>query len=105
MPRPARSCATAAPRTPTAPRSTPAAWWGALLRRFADAGGLDDVEAISVGGSSTAWSCSTPGGRVIRDALLWNDTRSARAARDLIAEVGAASRARARASCRSRRSR
>ena len=28
-------------------------------------------------------------GRVIRDALLWNDTRSAAAARELIAEVGA----------------
>ena len=28
-------------------------------------------------------------GRVIRDALLWNDTRSAAAARDLIAEFGA----------------
>ncbi|MFX5761040.1 FGGY family carbohydrate kinase, partial [Acinetobacter baumannii] len=28
-------------------------------------------------------------GRVIRDALLWNDTRSAQAAADLIAEVSA----------------
>jgi xylulokinase len=33
-------------------------------------------------------------GRVIRDALLWNDTRSAAAARDLIAEFGAAELAR-----------
>ncbi len=32
--------------------------------------------------------------RVIRDALLWNDTRSAPAARDLIAEFGAAELAR-----------
>ena len=44
-------------------------------------------------------------GRVIRPALLWNDTRSAQAARDLIDEVGADEYAAAhRASCRSRRS-
>ena len=52
-------------------------------------------------GSSTAWSCSTPTAAVIRDALLWNDTRSARRRADLIAEFGAeelaaAHRARAR---------
>ena len=34
------------------------------------------------------------GGRVIRPALLWNDTRSARAAADLISEFGAAELAR-----------
>ncbi|MFT4285663.1 MAG: xylulose kinase, partial [Protaetiibacter sp.] len=28
----------------------PAAWWDALLAALADAGGLDDVAAISVGG-------------------------------------------------------
>ena len=31
-------------------------------------------------GSSTAWCCSTTSGDVVRDALLWNDTRSADAA-------------------------
>lgn len=67
----------------------PAAWWAALLTAFADAGGLDDVEAISVAGQQHGMIVLDAEGRVIRDALLWNDTRSARAARDLIAEVGA----------------
>ena len=38
--------------------------------------------------SSTAWSASTTTGAVVRPALLWNDTRSAGAAADLVAELG-----------------
>ena len=38
-------------------------------------------------GSSTAWSPWTPTATPVRDALLWNDTRSAAAARDLVAEM------------------
>ena len=38
--------------------------------------------------SSTGWSASTTTGQVVRPALLWNDTRSADAAADLIAELG-----------------
>jgi xylulokinase len=67
----------------------PAAWWGALLTAFADAGGFDGVEAISIGGQQHGMVVLDAEGRVIRDALLWNDTRSAQAARDLIDEVGA----------------
>ncbi|WP_350347514.1 xylulokinase [Agromyces sp. G08B096] len=67
----------------------PAAWWGALLSAFADAGGLDGVEAISVAGQQHGMVVLDAEGRVIRDALLWNDTRSAQAARELIDEVGA----------------
>ncbi|MFB6609835.1 xylulokinase [Agromyces sp. NPDC056379] len=67
----------------------PAAWLAALLTAVADAGGLDGVEAISVAGQQHGMIVLDAEGRVIRDALLWNDTRSARAARDLIAEVGA----------------
>ncbi|GAA1961428.1 FGGY family carbohydrate kinase [Agromyces allii] len=67
----------------------PAAWWGALLSAIGDAGGLDGVEAISVGGQQHGMVVLDAEGRVIRDALLWNDTRSAQAALDLIAEVGA----------------
>jgi len=67
----------------------PAAWWDALLAAIADAGGLDDVAAISVGGQQHGMVVLDAEGRVIRDALLWNDTRSAQAARDLIAEFGA----------------
>jgi xylulokinase len=68
----------------------PAAWWGALLAAVEDAGGLDDVAAISVAGQQHGMVVLDAEGRVIRDALLWNDTRSARAALDLIAKFGAA---------------
>ncbi|TPX05372.1 xylulose kinase, partial [Schumannella luteola] len=72
----------------------PAAWWDALRAAIADAGGLADVAAISVGGQQHGMVVLDADGRVIRDALLWNDTRSAGAARELIAEFGAAELAR-----------
>ncbi len=68
----------------------PAAWWDALQAAISDAGGLDDVAAISVGGQQHGMVVLDEGGSIIRPALLWNDTRSAQAARDLIAEFGAA---------------
>src|SRR5690606_36093015 len=68
----------------------PAAWWDALLAAVADAGGLEDVSAISVAGQQHGMVVLDAVGRVIRDALLWNDNRSARAAADLIDEFGAA---------------
>ena len=58
-------------------RSTPTAWWDALQTAIADAGGLDDVAAIAVGGQQHGMVVLDADGRVIRDALLWNDTRSA----------------------------
>ncbi|CAN5442719.1 xylulokinase [soil metagenome] len=67
----------------------PAAWWDALLAAIDDAGGLADVAAISVAGQQHGMVVLDAEGRVIRPALLWNDTRSAPAARDLISEVGA----------------
>ncbi|RII97380.1 FGGY family carbohydrate kinase, partial [Clavibacter michiganensis] len=67
----------------------PARWWDALLAAIADAGGLDDVAAISVGGQQHGMVCLDEHGAVIRDALLWNDTRSAQAAADLRDELGA----------------
>ncbi|KAB1662543.1 xylulose kinase [Pseudoclavibacter chungangensis] len=68
----------------------PEAWWRALAAAVADAGGLDDVAAVSIAGQQHGLVALDAEGRVIRDALLWNDTRSAGAARDLIAEFGAA---------------
>ncbi len=65
----------------------PQAWWDALQEAIAGAGGLDDVAAISVGGQQHGMVALDAGGRVIRPALLWNDTRSAQAAKDLAAEV------------------
>jgi xylulokinase len=67
----------------------PAAWWTALGEAAAAAGGIDDVAAIAVAGQQHGMVALDADGRVIRDALLWNDTRSAQAARDLIAEFGA----------------
>ncbi|MET4702979.1 xylulokinase [Frigoribacterium sp. UYMn621] len=67
----------------------PAAWWDALLAAIDDAGGLADVAAVSIAGQQHGMVVLDVEGRVIRPALLWNDTRSARAATDLIAEVGA----------------
>ncbi|MBV0896006.1 xylulokinase [Microbacterium sp. NC79] len=66
----------------------PEAWWDALLVAVADAGGLDDVAAISIGGQQHGCVALDADGAVIRDALLWNDTRSAAAALDLRAEIG-----------------
>ncbi len=64
-------------------------WWTALLAAIDDAGGLADVAAISVGGQQHGMVALDAEGTVVREALLWNDTRSAQAARDLIAEFGA----------------
>ena len=67
----------------------PAAWWDALQEAVADAGGLDDVAAISVAAQQHGMVVLDADGEVIRPALLWNDTRSAPAALDLLTEVGA----------------
>lgn len=66
----------------------PEAWWDALREAIADAGGIDDVAAISIAGQQHGMVALDREGRVIRPALLWNDTRSAGAAADLRAEVG-----------------
>ncbi|WP_165216895.1 FGGY family carbohydrate kinase [Schaalia sp. ZJ1691] len=66
----------------------PTAWWDAFLEALEQAGGLDDVAALSVGGQQHGMVCLDAEGQVIRPALLWNDTRSAAAARDLIKERG-----------------
>jgi xylulokinase len=72
----------------------PNLWWDALLAAISDAGGLADVAAISIGGQQHGMVVLDAAGEVIRPALLWNDTRSAAAANELVAEVGAAEFAR-----------
>lgn len=67
----------------------PNAWWSALQEAIAAAGGLDDVEAISIAAQQHGMVALDEHGKVIRRALLWNDTRSAQAAQDLISEIGA----------------
>jgi xylulokinase len=67
----------------------PAAWDVALRAAIDDAGGLADVSAIAVGGQQHGMVLLDDDGAVVRPALLWNDTRSARAADELVAELGA----------------
>lgn len=64
-------------------------WFEAFQSAAEQAGGLKDVCALSVGGQQHGMILLDEDGEVIRPALLWNDTRSARAAEDLIAELGA----------------
>ncbi len=66
----------------------PAHWVSALDTAIEAAGGLVDVEAISIGGQQHGMVALDSEGAVIRDALLWNDTRSADAAKALNQELG-----------------
>ena len=45
-------------------------------------------QALAVGGQQHGMVCLDSEGEVVRPALLWNDTRSAAAADDLVAELG-----------------
>lgn len=68
----------------------PEAWWTALQAAILDAGGMGDVIAWSIAGQQHGMVALDAAGQVVRPALLWNDTRSAAAARDLTDELGAA---------------
>ncbi|MFP7696406.1 xylulokinase [Trueperella sp. LYQ143] len=62
-------------------------WWLAFQQAVSQAGGLEDVYALSIGGQQHGMICLDEHGQVIRPALLWNDTRSAHAAQELIEEL------------------
>ncbi|MPY98529.1 MAG: xylulose kinase [Actinophytocola sp.] len=66
----------------------PKAWWDAFRVAADAAGGLSDVAAISVAGQQHGMVALDVDGAVVRPALLWNDTRSADAATDLIRDLG-----------------
>jgi xylulokinase len=68
----------------------PRLWWSALQASIDAAGGLDDVAAASVGAQQHGMVCLDGAGTVVRDALLWNDTRSSTAAAALVDELGGA---------------
>ncbi len=65
-------------------------WWHSFQKAAAEAGGLDDVAAISVGGQQHGMVLLDSTGVPVREALLWNDTRSAAAAEQLIADLASA---------------
>ncbi len=64
----------------------PRAWVTAMAQ--ATEGLLDRADAVSIAGQQHGMVALDAEGDVVRDALLWNDTRSARAAEDLIGEMG-----------------
>lgn len=67
----------------------PEHWWKAFAQAVAAAGGLKDVSAIGIGGQQHGMVLLDDSGEVVRPALLWNDTRSAAAAADLVNDYGA----------------
>ena len=64
------------------------AWLDAFEEAAQDPGLLADVEAMAVGGQQHGMVALDEAGEPVRDALLWNDNRSASDALDLIAELG-----------------
>lgn len=73
---------------PVATQVNPERWWNALLEAFIGAGGLADVDAISIGAQMQGMICLDKDGRVIRDAMLWNDTSCAPSIDALNKELG-----------------
>ncbi|KFI95718.1 xylulokinase [Bifidobacterium stellenboschense] len=68
----------------------PEYWWEAFQTAAAQAGGLNDVAALAVGGQQHGMVILDKQGNVIRDAMLWNDTSSAPQAAALIEKLGKA---------------
>ena len=71
---------------PDATEISPSKWLSELTN--STKGLLDDVEAISIGAQQHGMVVIDDNKQVVRDALLWNDTRSAQVATDLINELG-----------------
>jgi xylulokinase len=71
---------------PDATEVEPAVWYDAFVA--ASEGLLDGVAAIGVAGQQHGMICLDERDEILRPALLWNDTRSADAAADLVTELG-----------------
>jgi len=72
---------------PSGTEVDPEAWWQAL-EQACGGGLLDDVAAIAVAAQQHGMVCLDEDDRVVRPALLWNDTRSAPQATALVDELG-----------------
>lgn len=72
---------------PDATEVDPRVWWDAYRQAVAD-GILDGVGALAVAGQQHGMVALDDQDRPVRDALLWNDTRSAGAAQDLLGDLG-----------------
>ncbi|WP_432888476.1 xylulokinase [Kribbella sp. CA-245084] len=71
---------------PDATQVDPAEWWKAW--EIASDGLLDGVQAIAVGGQQHGMVLLDDSGEVVHPAVLWNDTSSADATEQLVAELG-----------------
>lgn len=82
-----------APHTVTgtggARESDPREWWSALQTALAATGRASEVGAVSIGGQQHGLVVLDSRGSPLRDAILWNDTRSAEDAERLTNELGA----------------
>ena len=65
-------------------------WYHALTKAISQIDSIDQVKAISIGGQQHGAVVLDQSGNSVRKALLWNDTRSAKEARDLNEEFGGA---------------
>jgi xylulokinase len=73
---------------PSGTEVDPERWLSALERAIEDAGGIDDVAAISIAGQQHGMILLDEKGLVLRPALLWNDVRSAPQSLALIQLLG-----------------
>lgn len=68
--------------------SDPTRWWAALGEALAMAGHGADVAALAIGGQQHGLVVADATGTPLRPAILWNDTRAAAEARDLVDALG-----------------
>ena len=66
----------------------PVHWLNGLNAAISDAGGIEDISAISIAGQQHGMVALDSEGDVVRNALLWNDVRSSDAAESLNREAG-----------------
>jgi xylulokinase len=70
-------------------QSDPEGWWTALRHALAQTGVGPEIRALSVAGQQHGLVTLDAGGRPVRPALLWNDTRPAPDAAALVGALGA----------------
>ena len=75
--KPARSCAAGEPHILPAPRCRRPRGWRPIRRPRPTPVLLDGVFALAVGGQQHGMVTLDEEGELVRDALLWNDNRSA----------------------------
>jgi xylulokinase len=73
---------------PNATEVSAGEWWRAFTTASSESGLLDGVQAMAVAGQQHGMVTLDESGNLVRDALLWNDNRSAPDATDLIRELG-----------------